>query len=791
MASSGSGVWAIDIGNNSLKALHMVRGADGFEVVGFDYVEHARILTGEDVDDEIRQRLISDTLTEFTSRNEMEGEEVAISIAGHNSFARFIKLPPVEKKRIPEIVQFEAVQQIPFDINEVEWGWQVMDNPDTPDTEVGIFAIKNEVINGIMDHFTREDMKIGCVQIAPMALYNYAIEDIKDIGGFNEKATVILDMGAENTTLVVCSQMGVWQRSIRIGGNAFSEAIADTFNLSFRKAEKLKRTAPMSKYMRQIFTAMKPVFTDLASEVQRSLGFYSSSGAGREKGFAKVIAVGGGMKLQGLAKYLQQTLNVPVVKPDTFESLKLGEGVSAAKFHENILDFGVCYGLGVQLLGESKIKVNLLPRKIARAIAWRRKSKMFALAAGLLVFVSVLSFVKANLDKAQYKSHEPERLAIQATIRSAQTAASNWKTAKDKDAGLKEIIKKEMVKFSNRDIVPSVNQMIMACLPNKENNPGQAGLYEAFVSGDVDAVLNVPRNERKQLFVTSISVTYAPALEGAKFSEKTKSGTRSSRMPEMGGRRGEMSSYEEYGRMPMGRGGMDPRGDYGGRGMPAPVSSKSAGATEDDTAEGPGFLVVIEGYSPYGVIGELLDPPSVGNDESKWGFVTRLVNVSKVVKGCPFELYKKVDRTHFVLDMGPVDLMTKDVPGGIGIEKEIERYVPEIETADRGGAAEYGGRMGAGGMRGMDRVYVETVLVDPMTNEEMSTVFDIITDEDVANDPALSEKDIGKKKFDSLSNEPLLIERDYWFRLKAKFRWKSAPELPEPAVDDMMGMGRY
>ena len=62
-----------------------------------------------------------------------------------------------------------------------------------------------------------------------------------------------------------------------MGGNAFTKAIADTFKLNFEKAEKLKRTAPMSKYARQILQAMKPVFTDLASEIQRSLGFYTSS----------------------------------------------------------------------------------------------------------------------------------------------------------------------------------------------------------------------------------------------------------------------------------------------------------------------------------------------------------------------------------------------------------------------------------------------------------------------------------------------------------------------------------
>lgn len=34
------------------------------------------------------------------------------SIPGHSSFARFAKLPPVEPKKVPEIVKFEAMQQI-------------------------------------------------------------------------------------------------------------------------------------------------------------------------------------------------------------------------------------------------------------------------------------------------------------------------------------------------------------------------------------------------------------------------------------------------------------------------------------------------------------------------------------------------------------------------------------------------------------------------------------------------------------------------------------------------------
>ena len=85
-----------------------------------------------------------------------------------------------------------------------------------------------------------------------------------------KKAIVIVNMGSENTELVVCTKYVVWQRVIPIGGNNFTQAIADTFKLTFAKAEKLKRKAPMSKYAKQIFHAMRPVFTDMGSEIQRS-----------------------------------------------------------------------------------------------------------------------------------------------------------------------------------------------------------------------------------------------------------------------------------------------------------------------------------------------------------------------------------------------------------------------------------------------------------------------------------------------------------------------------------------
>jgi type IV pilus assembly protein PilM len=483
MASTASGVWAIDIGTSSLKALQMRQGEEGLEVVDFFYLEHSRNLASGGISPEEKEAITVETLGKFLDEKDLSKSEVAISIAGQNSFARFINLPPVEAKKIPEVVQFEAVQQIPFDINEVEWDWQLMEEEDSPDKRVGLFAIKNELIAEVMDHFTNENLRVSCVQIAPMALYNYAYCDIRELQGSPNKAIVILDIGAENTTLVVCTRESVWQRSIRIGGNTFTEAIADTFKKNYATAEKLKRTAPMSKYMRQIYTAMKSVYTDLGSEIQRSLGFYSSSAEGRDKTLSKVIALGGGMKLQGLSKYLTQTLGIQVVKPDSFELLRLVPEVSTAKFHENISDFGIAYGLGAQLLGEAKIRTNLLPRKIARAMAWTRKAKTFTIAASVLLLVSVLSVGTAFKALKQYESHGTTRSQIDSLIGEIKGVSSEISQQKARRQPLETEIQKHMEAFKYRDVVPLFIETIAKCLPSKEYNPDQAALYDAFNSG--------------------------------------------------------------------------------------------------------------------------------------------------------------------------------------------------------------------------------------------------------------------------------------------------------------------
>src|SRR4051794_18752758 len=121
MALPHPGVWGIDLGQCALKAIRL-EAADGtVTATAFDYIEHPKILSQPDADPD---ELTREALQQFLSRNTITGDTVVISVPGQSGLARFVKLPPVEEKKIADIVKFEAKQQIPFPLEEVVWDFQ-------------------------------------------------------------------------------------------------------------------------------------------------------------------------------------------------------------------------------------------------------------------------------------------------------------------------------------------------------------------------------------------------------------------------------------------------------------------------------------------------------------------------------------------------------------------------------------------------------------------------------------------------------------------------------------------
>ncbi len=388
MASSNIS-WGIEIGAGGVRAIKLAADGDAVRVLEFASFDHTKVLSTPDIDQDDVMRVAIGTLS---SRYDLSGAQVAISIPGHQSFARFAKLPPVEPKKVPDIVKFEAVQQIPFPLEDVEWDFQTFLSPDSPEVEVGIFAVMRE---RIMERLALlEDVGItpDIATLSPLSVYNAFAYDL-DFSQ-NMPGTILLDIGTSATDLVIAHSGRVWVRTFPIGGHQFTEALVETFKVPYSKAEKLKKEAEKTKHARHVFQAMRPVFTDLVQEVQRSIGYYQSLHPDAE--LKRLIGTGSTFRLPGLRKYLKQQLQLDVYRLEQFKKISVDDA-HAGEFQTASLNLATAYGLALQGLGLASLNANLMPVAMVRDAMWKRKVGWFGAAAAIAAIASGAMFIRPLL----------------------------------------------------------------------------------------------------------------------------------------------------------------------------------------------------------------------------------------------------------------------------------------------------------------------------------------------------------------------------------------------------------
>jgi type IV pilus assembly protein PilM len=399
MAAPQPGVWGIDLGQCALKAvrLQMVDGA--IKATAFDYIEHPKILSQPDADPD---QLTREALQQFLSRNTLKGDMVVISIPGQSGLARFVKLPPVEEKKIADIVKFEAKQQIPFPLEEVVWDFQKIGSGEVTDglaleTEIGLFAIKRDMVNRALTQFKDVNVEVHVVQMTPLALCNYVAYDLlgqdADAAGeghsTSEKQCVVaLDIGTDNSNLVITDGGRIiWQRPIPLGGNHFTRALTKDLKLTFAKAEHLKRNAAKSPDLKKILASLRTVLNDFVGEVQRSLGYFTNTH--RDAEIQYMVGLGNAFRLPGLQKYLQEKLQLEVRKVASFERVTGEEVTAAPQFTENVMSFAAAYGLALQGLKKTRLQTNLLPYEVRMERIVRGKKPWAVMAAAALLLAAV------------------------------------------------------------------------------------------------------------------------------------------------------------------------------------------------------------------------------------------------------------------------------------------------------------------------------------------------------------------------------------------------------------------
>ncbi|WP_372718264.1 type IV pilus assembly protein PilM [Novipirellula sp.] len=405
MASS-SGVWGIEIGQSALKALRCSIVDDEVVADAFDFIEYPKILSQPEA---VPEELVADAINQLLDRNDGFNEKVVISVPGQTGLAKFFKPPPVELKKVADIVRYEARQQIPFDLADVVWDHQMMpgsliEEGYALESEVGLFAMKRDQVYRQLQPFVEADIEVDQIQLAPLALYNMIAFDRLHERLANEAfdvdnppdSLVLLSIGTDSSDLIITNGFRIWQRSMPIGGNHFTRQLTKDLKLTFAKAEHLKRNAREAVDPKLIFQTMRPVFNDLVTEVQRSIGFFRS--IDKQANVTGMVVAGNTVKMPGLAAYLSKNLGFEVDTLDRFNRLTGDDVLSIPTFRDNAPTFAVCYGLCLQGLDLAQVHASLVPQEILteRMIRAKKPWTLAALAALLLGMIGHYFLTEKN-----------------------------------------------------------------------------------------------------------------------------------------------------------------------------------------------------------------------------------------------------------------------------------------------------------------------------------------------------------------------------------------------------------
>ncbi len=418
-------IWGIDFGDWALKVVRgsYDRKSATITIDLFDTIVYGTLDCGYEASSLEKHR---EGVRAFQQKYEVgSGDDVCVCVTGSEVFSRFINLPPVPES-IGEIIRYEARQQIPFDIDDVVWDYQPVkpreELEEGEEIEVGLFALKRERVNELMELIEAWQGNLRVVQNAPLAVYNLLAYE-----GVSDEATVVVDVGAATTDVLVLNPPRFWVRTLLVAGDDVTNALVEQFGVDLDEAEKIKRRAGRSQHREQILRVIQPVFDELVNEIQRSLGYYKS--LAREVRFEKVLALGNALSMTGLTQMLAGGLQYPVQAFKEMERIKLADSIDRERFEAALPGLCAALGLVVQGAGQAAVQINMVPEEVALTRAVSTKQP-WLLAAGVGLVLAVALLIVGERVHAQQIERAQQQIQQQwSVVEQAEKKTKDWKNA--------------------------------------------------------------------------------------------------------------------------------------------------------------------------------------------------------------------------------------------------------------------------------------------------------------------------------------------------------------------------
>lgn len=418
-----------DLGASSLKLVEFEKnGSDGLKLISYSVAELERIEGNRDA-------YLTRVLSDLMQKNNITPGPVAITVSGRSIFTRFVDCPPAEKEKLEKIVRYEAIQNVPFPIDEVVWDYHLVSRSEDA-VRIMLAAIKSEIAESICHIAEMAGLEPVMVDVAPLSLYNA----IHAAGMLSEDSALILDIGDRSTDMIFTEGGKVFFRTAPVGGSSITKAIAKEHNISFQEAESLKLENP--KEVQKEINTWK---TRLLGEVKRSITYYQSHYDGSKP--TRVCLTGGVACLDDLDSFFKDKLNLPVDSLDLLKNIDLSETLDRDSLKRDARRLGSLFGAARQMVGDCPVKIDLMPIRIRKKDLNRRK-RPFLFGAAILVlglFMGLGYYFSVKVDLAAR-----EQQGIESSLKSLSRIENSMQRTESEISSLESKIDKLFSLFDER-----------------------------------------------------------------------------------------------------------------------------------------------------------------------------------------------------------------------------------------------------------------------------------------------------------------------------------------------------
>jgi len=310
----------LDIGSSAVKAVELKPAGKGYKVTAFgaESVPPDSIVDGAIIDG----AAVADAIRRLFDGNKIQTKDVAASLSGNAVIVKKITLPIMTEAELSESIYWEAEQYIPFDIQDVNLDYQILDPGDAASgkstMDVLLVAAKKEKIADYTGVIAQAGRSAVVVDVDAFALQNafevnYGIEP--------GQVVVLLNAGASATNInILQGDQSVFTRDISIGGNAYTEALQKELNLPFEQADQLKRGEAVDGVT---FDDARPVLRAVSEnvmlEIQKTFDFFKATAASDR--IDRIVVSGGASRAEGFLEMLTERFEAPVELFDPFKKV--------------------------------------------------------------------------------------------------------------------------------------------------------------------------------------------------------------------------------------------------------------------------------------------------------------------------------------------------------------------------------------------------------------------------------------------------------------------------------------